>query len=559
MAAPSFGGLAEALPAPGAAILRWERAGGDNAKGSVTYLIHQKAANGWDMARPVAEVKGNEWVLTGLQPGRDYEYMVRARDASGTDGNTRSLKVRPTDAYPAAEFRGAWVQRFEWTRGGAPDIQRKLSEVFSTMGQANLNAVVFQVRGQGDTLFPSAEEPWSPLLSSGARSIDPVAFAIAEARKNGIEFHAWMNLSVIWQAGDKKPPADRRHPFYRFADTSAPGRANGVLHDASGKPRVFGDSDYVWLTHGNPEVNAYVRRQVMNFLEKYQVQGLHWDDRTGNPHGISRDPVSVARFAGRGNPNLMKDYGGWQRDQLTRFLRDVYVQAKAKDTRLLITASPFGIADKSRIPGYSRFNDCGGFGVEPERWLRLGVLDALMPQVYWDLPDPEPNVGTLARDWVRNNKSGRPIWLGSALGKYGGVQPLSPMQVRYVALSRALGMNGNLMYHFSAGKPEEWIAAGRQMYPRKATVPVPAHMAAGRAGQLMGYVVNAEGKPLVDAWISLPGDSTIYLSSADGFFGIPNLKPGSYPIKYSSKKGELLTQQVAIQADRTTQVKLAVP
>jgi hypothetical protein len=106
-AAPTFEGVKEALPAPHAAVLRWDRAREDNARGSVTYLVFQRGPNGWDMSRPLAEVKGNEWVLTGLQGGREYEFAVRARGSSGTDQNTRSVKVRPTNSFPAAEFRGA--------------------------------------------------------------------------------------------------------------------------------------------------------------------------------------------------------------------------------------------------------------------------------------------------------------------------------------------------------------------------------------------------------------------------------------------------------------------
>ncbi len=552
-AVPRFEGLKEARPAPGAAVLRWERSPDDNKRGSVHYNVYQSIGGEWNFRRPAARVEGNEWVITGLPPGREVSFIVRAASSRGEEQNRRAVSVRPTGALPSAEWRGVWWTRFEWANGGRAAIEQRIREGMQALGRGNFNAVVFQVRGQGDTLYPSEHEPWSPMLRGDARSFDPVALAIEEARRNGLQFHAYMNLSVIWQSGAKRPPEDRNHPFYRFADASNPGRRLGLIHDERGRPRQWGADDYVWLTHGNPEVNAYLRRQVMAFLRKYRVDGLHWDDRTGNPNGVSRDPVSVRRFEGRGNPHRIRDFEQWQRDQLTRFLSDLYVEIKAHDPSLLVSVSPFGIADRRRVPGYDRFNDAVGFGVEPEKWLRLGVVDVLMPQIYWDLPDPEPNYGTLARDWRNNNRSGRPIWPGSALGKYGrDVQPLDSMQVRYVAIQRALGMGGNTFFSYSAAQPREWANAARTLYPTPARVPVPSHMSNPREGHVAGRVTGPDGRPIVDGWIRLEGRDRIYLSGADGFFAIPNVPAGDHTLHAQIGGGQSTRQRISVRPGRVT-------
>jgi uncharacterized lipoprotein YddW (UPF0748 family) len=552
--------LAEALPAPGAAVLRWGRATPGRPGERVTYHIYQQRNGRWDFANPIESVCGTDWVVLGLAPGVPQRFIVRAADATGRESNERALTVTPTGAVPAAEWRGVWVTRFEWASGDRATIEGRLRTIFETLAAGNFNAVVFQVRGQGDTLYPSREEPWSAMLNRDARTGDPVAFALAEARRNGIQFHAWMNLSTIWQSSRNPPapPADKSHPFYRFADASSPATRLGLIHDSKGAPKQWGEDGYVWLTHGNPEVNAYLRRQVDNFLATYAVDGLHIDDRTGNPNGISRDPVSVRRFEGRGNPARIADFGEWQRDQLTRFLSDVYTVAHARNPRLLVSGSPFGIADRRRIPGYSRFNDCVGFGVEPERWLDQGVLDVLMPQVYWDMPDPEPNYTTIVRDWMAHNRGGRPIWPGSNLRKFGAEQPLVPMQQRYIAHNRALGLNGNQFYSWGAATPAEWRRAGRILYPQPARVPVPAHLAPGRpVGQIMGVVRDASGNPVVDAWIRVTGRNYTWLSSADGFFGIPNLAAGSYKVEVTAP-GLRAVVPVTVMAGRTIPLRITL-
>ncbi len=518
-----------------------------------------KSANGWNLSQPVGTVSGTDWVVTDLAPGRDYEFIVRAKNASGEDQNQKVLKGRPTSDYPTEEWRAVWASRYDWARGNKSTMSQRIREMMETLSRANFNAIVFQVRGQGDTLYPSRDEPWSHMIKGDARTFDPVKLAIEEAHKNNIQLHAWLNLSVIYASSAKTPPTDKNHPFYLFADTTSPERSRGVIHDANGRPKVWGADNYVWLSHGNPEVNSYVRRQVMNFLESYPVDGLHWDDRTGNPNGVSFDPVSKQRFNGRGNPHKIKDMGKWQRDQLSRFLMNIYVEAKAQKPTLLIMGSPFGIADRDRIDGYRYFSDTERFGVEPESWLKFGVLDAITPQIYWNLPDPEPNYPTLVRDWIEHNKTGRPIWPGSAVGKYGDTQEPDPWQIRYVAVSRAYGLNGNTIFHYNGAEPNEWIAAAKKMYPNKASVPIPNHMRPLRTGQIMGWVTDARNRGVVDCWVAVKGNSYIYTTSADGFFGIANVPPGKHQVMFSTKEDELITRDVVVEAGKTAEIKITVP
>ncbi|MCC6546152.1 family 10 glycosylhydrolase [Candidatus Sumerlaeota bacterium] len=453
------------------------------------------------------------------------------------------------------EWRSVWVTRFEWTKGNRQEITARLNRIMDDLGAARINAVLFQVRGQGDTLYPSREEPWSPLISRSARDFDPVNVAIAGAHRNGVQFHAWINLSVIWQSSGKNLPDDKRHPLYRFANAGNARARLGLIHDSNGRPRQFGADDYVWLTHGNPQVNAYLRRQVMLFLQDHTVDGIHLDDRTGMPNGASRDPISLERFKGRGNPGRFKDLGEWQRDQLSRFLSDLYVQCKERDPRLLVTISPFGIADRNRIPGYGKFSDAERFGVEPEKWLRMGVVDALIPQIYWDDVDPAPNYSTVLKDWLNNNRSGRPIWPGSALGKYGKApQPLSPVQMRYVNISRSFNAGGNSFFSYGGATSSQWRGSG--LYKDRARVPIPAHMQPGRYGQIAGTIADGARQPVTDAWIQVQGAQMIYLSGADGFFGIPNVKPGSYKLLVTMPNGAKTTRDVSVSADRTTRVNL---
>lgn len=102
---------------------------------------------------------------------------------------------------PKREFRATWlasVSNIDWPKSTQTLEEQKaaLIKIFDGMQAARMNAVWLQVRPMSDALYNSAYEPWSKFLT-GTRGVDPgydpLAFAIEEAHKRGMELHAWIN------------------------------------------------------------------------------------------------------------------------------------------------------------------------------------------------------------------------------------------------------------------------------------------------------------------------------------------------------------------------------
>lgn len=105
---------------------------------------------------------------------------------------------------PKHEVRAAWITAvygLDWprTRATTPESIRKqqaeLVEILDKLKAANFNTVLFQTRTRGDVLYQSAIEPYNSILTGkvgGNPGYDPLAFAIAECHKRGMECHAWM-------------------------------------------------------------------------------------------------------------------------------------------------------------------------------------------------------------------------------------------------------------------------------------------------------------------------------------------------------------------------------
>ena len=99
------------------------------------------------------------------------------------------------------EFRGAWIQTAWQDRyqNKTPEACRQyLKQLVETLYQTGFNAVVFQVRPEGDAFYHSNYEPWSRFLTgvqgkAPSPDWDPMEYLIELCHSHGMEFHAWIN------------------------------------------------------------------------------------------------------------------------------------------------------------------------------------------------------------------------------------------------------------------------------------------------------------------------------------------------------------------------------
>ena len=179
----------------------------------------------------------------------------------------------PTDVTPPKpprEFRGAWiatVANIDWpSKPGLSVAEQKaeLIELLDHAAQLKLNAVIFQVRPSSDAMYASPIEPWSEYLTgmmgkAPTPFYDPLAFAITEAHKRGLELHAWFN------------PFRARH-----LEAKSPVALNHISRTHPELVRRYGDQ--LWLDPGEPAAREYALRVVMDVVQRYDVDGVQFDD-----------------------------------------------------------------------------------------------------------------------------------------------------------------------------------------------------------------------------------------------------------------------------------------
>ena len=433
-------------------------------------------------------------------------------------GLTLATFLAAATAYgQTPEFRAMWVSRFEWPNANPTTCQTTIDTIMQNVAAANFNAVVFQVRGQADVLYPSPYEVWSPLIGGTDPGWDPLAYAINAAHSRGLEFHAYMNTHTCWQsdpAAAHTLPANLNHVFYAHCNVADAAHRDWLHFVNPNNPVQFSESDYVWFAPGVPAFQAYVRQQYVYVVQNYAVDGIHYD-RIRTPWSVqpSYDPISLARWANpQSNPDGLT-LDAWTTDQITRTVRDIYAAVMAVRPGVKVSAAVY--PDPTTAPTNQH--------QDARTWAQTGGLDILVPMMYsaggsgstWD---------TRLQAWLAGS-GGRHVVAGHSTSQ--GVTSL----LEQIALTRLRGAQGNNVFSYNTFS--WWSDYLTNVYQVPVVVPAMSWKSSPATAIIYGYVTRPDTQAVVDAQIVRTGSTYKALSTGDGFYSFLLVPPGTYALSAS--------------------------
>ncbi len=354
-------------------------------------------------------------------------------------------KILPPPPAPVREFRAAWIASVGnscWpSKPGLTTAQQK-AELLAILDRAaalKLNCVIFQVRPACDALYESKLEPWSEYLTgvqgrAPSPFYDPLAFAITEAHKRGLELHAWFNPF-------------RAHHFQAVS----PIAPNHVSRTHPELIRSYGK--YLWLDPGEPAVREYSLRVVMDVVKRYDVDGVHFDDyfypyKETNSAGAQMDFPDNATWKKFGAASgLTRD--DWRRRNVDVFMNQVYQTIKSEKPWVKFGISPFGIWRPQNPPSIKGFDAYAEIYADSLKWLREGWCDYFSPQLYWGIQPPAQSFSALFDWWSSENVKHRHLWPGMDSLKVGEKWPPAEI-VNQIAITRRAADAGHIHWSVMA-------------------------------------------------------------------------------------------------------------
>ncbi len=284
------------------------------------------------------------------------------------------------------DFRGAWIQTVYqgYDRRSTAENQAYLTSLLDRLQECGINCVFFQVRPWGDAFYESDLEPWSAALTGHDGTApsprwDPLHFMVAEAHRRGMELHAWINP-------------------YR---APAVGKKLSAKHPAKVHPEHF-------ITYGKvrcmdpalPENRAHICRVVRDILTRYDVDGIHFDDYF-YPYPIAKQPFPDFKSFKHSKTTLT--LADWRRQNTEQLIADVSRTVAQVKPWARFGVSPFGIwrnkrtdPTGSKTTGLQNYDD---LYADPLAWEQRGLVDYIVPQLYWELDHRSASYFELCQWW----------------------------------------------------------------------------------------------------------------------------------------------------------------
>jgi len=341
---------------------------------------------------------------------------------------------------PAREFRGAWiatVANIDWpSKPGlsVPEQKRELRALLDRAAQLKLNAVIFQVRPMCDAFYASRIEPWSEYLTgvmgrAPEPFYDPLAFAVEEAHRRGLELHAWLN------------PFRAGHP-----SAKSPIAPNHVSKTRPQLVKPYGK--YLWLDPGERDVQDYSLRVVLDVVRRYDVDGVQFDDYYYPERGPGEPDFPDERSWKKYGVSSGLSHDDWRRANVNAFIERVYHAIKAAKPWVKFGISPRGIWRPGYPPPIKGMDAYARIYADSRKWLANGWLDYFSPQLYWPIEQREQSFSVLLKWWAEENVTGRHLWPGLATFKAEGWKPDEiPNQIRLAR--NQPGVSGFALYGMS--------------------------------------------------------------------------------------------------------------
>lgn len=269
--------------------------------------------------------------------------------------------------YPKYEVRAVWLTTIggiDWPRIKATNAtqmerqKKELTDILDKLQRGGINTVLLQARVRGTVIYPSSLEPWDVCLTGKYGQnpgYDPMAFAVEECHKRGMQIHAWVCTIPVgkWNGAG----------------------CNNIRKKYSNLLTKVKDDGY--LNPTDPRTATVIADVCEEITRKYDIDGIHLD--------YIRYPEDLKFSYSRSQA----------RDNITRIVKEINTRVKAVKPWVMMSCSPVGKYDDLPRQSARGWNANTRVCQDAQGWLRDGHMDALFPMMYFQ----GENFYPFARDW----------------------------------------------------------------------------------------------------------------------------------------------------------------
>ncbi len=420
----------------------------------------------------------------------------------------------------AEEFRAVWCPVWDI------DSREKIDELIDDVYNSNMNTIIAEVRYRSDAMYvPNRisyefknNEPRCYVLNN--QNFDPLEYIIEKSNPKGIKVIAWVTTFVA--TPKKLDSVDKKHLYYEHPDW--------ITYDNNFHKMPINVLEGAFVDPGIPEVQDYIASVILDIVQNYNIDGIQLDyiRYPGRKYGYN--PIARNLYKSQVEFETSNSWSKWKQDQVSRFMKRIYMEIKSFRPKLLVTAAVMANPEDAK----------NSYSQDWISWLKNGYLDYAFSMSYnFSNKEFKRTINNL-NDYALNKK----IVLGIRAWKDNGVYPTSKI-IRKIQIAENYDFSGeSLFFHGSLSKYEKYNDLRNIVFYDPVDVPSPTLTL---KGNLYGRVKNFHNKLMQNVEVTLLDVMKTTTTDANGFYFFPNIDYGIYSVKASYLNKTIFSENINLK------------
>ena len=245
----------------------------------------------------------------------------------------------PPARAAAPEVRGTWL-----TTTGTDHISsgNNTAAVMADLRNIGLNTAYVETWAGGYTMYPSATlkaligtTDRSPFLGS---TRDLVQETLIQAHRNGMEYFGWFEYGAMTQyVGAGGNPNNPLSTYMK--------NRGWLLKNQSGQYADSTNGGFAYMNIAVPEVRQFLINMTLEAVNRYDLDGIQYDDHMAWPVNFGFDATSLALYTaetGNAAPTspTSAPFSAWRQQKVTDFAAEMKAAVKAARPDMKFASSP---------------------------------------------------------------------------------------------------------------------------------------------------------------------------------------------------------------------------
>lgn len=251
------------------------------------------------------------------------------------------------------------------------ESKQNIINILNNLKSSKFNMIILHVRAFSDAIYPSNVYPLSDTVKVNQKSpeYDILKYIIDEAKKRGIEVHAWIN------------------PYRISSSTNLSSLQNNtkIAELISNNDAKLVEGKGIFYNPASSVTNELIINGIKEIITNYDIDGIHFDDYFYPDYDI--DLKNYQDYINSGGDLSHEDY---KYSVILNMIKNVYSTIKSVNSNIKFGISPEGNIENNYNKHY----------LDVKKILSSeGYVDYIMPQIYFGfLNEVKPFIETL-NEW----------------------------------------------------------------------------------------------------------------------------------------------------------------